>query len=222
MTIYNIYRPMKVKKKWVNERYFKPDINRIVVYLSRKSCPFESISEIKVEESSDEYIIYFELRHKLTKEEISVAIVNEFFKVIQNIDKAYDFVCEPDKPDLLIEGLRQLDRRLKNKYKIKELVDTIMEQEVFAIPFEPLIKNWKITSIQVNEKDRITTCVFEDGDVRMVKCLPDEEMDLYTAVCLCIAYHTVGSKSKIRKMISQTPIKTIQKPIISKRKNKLK
>ena len=60
-----------------------------------------------------------------------------------------------------------------------------------------------IESIQYNEKKRITTVVFGDGDVQMAKLGKDDEYDPCIGVAICIAAHQFGSKTSFKKYVNQ-------------------
>lgn len=60
-----------------------------------------------------------------------------------------------------------------------------------------------IQKIQVNEKKKIVTVVFEDScDVQMVKCSDKDEFDPLIGVALCIAAHVFHSKTKFKKFVN--------------------
>lgn len=83
-------------------------------------------------------------------------------------------------PTNLIHELAELERKKK--------------EEIMGI--DKLIK-----FVTVNEKKRIITVVFKDGDVRMIKCSDDDTFDTRVGVALCIAHHYAGSKTKFNKYI---------------------
>nr|DAW66829.1 MAG TPA: hypothetical protein [Caudoviricetes sp.] len=58
-------------------------------------------------------------------------------------------------------------------------------------------------SITVNEKKRIVTVVFADGDVRMSKCNKSDQFDVAVGVALCVAQHLFGSKTNFHKKIEK-------------------
>lgn len=65
-------------------------------------------------------------------------------------------------------------------------------------------RDWRhnyMRSILINEEKRVVTVVFHNGDVRIVKCAPEDDFDPEIGVCLAIARHKLGSKSQIRKIV---------------------
>jgi hypothetical protein len=59
-----------------------------------------------------------------------------------------------------------------------------------------------IQKIQINEKKKIVTVVFEDDDVKMIKCSDKDEFDPSIGVALCIAAHVFNSKTKFKKFVN--------------------
>ena len=59
-----------------------------------------------------------------------------------------------------------------------------------------------IQKIQINEKKKIVTVVFEDDDVKMIKCSDKDEFDPSIGVALCIAAHVFHSKTKFKKFVN--------------------
>ena len=60
-----------------------------------------------------------------------------------------------------------------------------------------------IRSITVNEKKKVTTVVFKDGDVQMSKCSEHDQFDKNVGVALCIAAHLSGSKTKFKEFVNK-------------------
>lgn len=67
---------------------------------------------------------------------------------------------------------------------------------------ENKMKN-QIKSITVNQKKRIITVVFKDGDVQMSKCSDKDVFDETVGVALCIASHFAGSKTKFKNFVAE-------------------
>lgn len=99
--------------------------------------------------------------------------------------------------------------------------DWATKTNVFTIPprnfgkTKTLFKNFKdldkctksigenmIQKIQVNEKKKIVTVVFDDDDVKMIKCSDKDEFDPSIGVALCIAAHVFNSKTKFKKFVN--------------------
>lgn len=71
----------------------------------------------------------------------------------------------------------------------------------WGVRTKPLCNDFK--SITVNEKKRIVTVVFADGDVRMSKCSKSDHFDVSVGVALCVAQHLFGSKTNFHKKIEK-------------------
>ena len=81
---------------------------------------------------------------------------------------------------------------LKNLMNVKNGLDKITKS----------IGENMIQKIQVNEKKKIVTVVFEDDDVKMIKCSDKDEFDPSIGVALCIAAHVFHSKTKFKKFVN--------------------
>ena len=60
-----------------------------------------------------------------------------------------------------------------------------------------------IKSVTINEKKKVTTVVFTDGDVQMAKCSKNDEYDKTVGISICIAAHLAGSKEKLKKFVKE-------------------
>jgi len=58
-----------------------------------------------------------------------------------------------------------------------------------------------IRSVTINEKKKVVTVVFLNGDVQMAKCQPEDNFDSKIGIALCMAYHVFGSKNKFNKYV---------------------
>lgn len=63
-----------------------------------------------------------------------------------------------------------------------------------------------IKKIQYNAKNGITTMIFEDDDIVMVKKAKDVEHCPYTAMTACIAKYIVGSQRKLQQLADKTEV----------------
>lgn len=80
------------------------------------------------------------------------------------------------------------------------------EDEGYAIyEFEDIFsENNLIKSITLNDKKKITTVVFTDGDVKMVKCGENDTYSPETGIVYCMALKYSGlSKTQFKKMIDK-------------------
>lgn len=142
-------------------------------------------------------------------------------------------------PDCNLRIIRHSENCLEEQEdkKEKENMDfESMKGRSFTIDFDDLvgavtkIKNnmgaKMIKSIQVNERKRLVTVVFTDGDVRIVNCNKEDNFDVTIGVSLAISEHLFGSKTKRTKFINEkTKIikakeKKETKKLLQNRKNK--
>ena len=62
----------------------------------------------------------------------------------------------------------------------------------------------KIRSVTINDKKKITTVVFTDGDVKMVKCGKNDTYSPEMGIVYCMALKYSGlSKTQFKKMIDK-------------------
>jgi len=79
----------------------------------------------------------------------------------------------------------------------KDIIQTIKEAQKMAE------QKKKEMSITINEKERIVTVVFEDGTVRMSRCSKEDHFDPVIGVAMCIAARKLGSRTKLKKFVSE-------------------
>ena len=61
-----------------------------------------------------------------------------------------------------------------------------------------------IKSVTVNEKKRIVTVVFNDGDIRMSKAHKDDKFDVEVGIAMCLAYKYMNmSKTQYHKAVAK-------------------
>ena len=82
-------------------------------------------------------------------------------------------------------------------------------------------KTMKIRSILANNQKKITTVVFNDGDVQMAKCHKDDEYDQFIGVALCIAQHLFGSKTQFHKFVKAN-VKGVKYELVEESKKEKK
>lgn len=75
------------------------------------------------------------------------------------------------------------------------------EGQPFCVECFPLY-NPNIKSVTLNDKKKITTVVFTDGDVKMVKCGENDTYSPEMGIVYCMALKYSGlSKTQFKKMI---------------------
>ena len=105
-----------------------------------------------------------------------------------------------------------LEHKIKDKLEglEKSKNHTIVIDDWASLPFfikpdaekvKKLPINSDIAKILINEKKRVVTVTFTNGDVKMAKCSEKDEFDPEVGVSLCMAYHEFGSKTKYKKYL---------------------
>lgn len=86
-----------------------------------------------------------------------------------------------------------------NNYTIFEFEDIIFKKENGKMNKS---NNNLIKSVTLNDKKKVTTVVFTDNDVKMVKCGDNDEYSAEMGIVYCIALKYSGlSKTQFKKMI---------------------
>ena len=82
---------------------------------------------------------------------------------------------------------------------------SVITADCFIFEFEDIIsEDTLIKSITLNDKKKITTVVFADDDVKMVKCGENDTYNPETGIVYCIALKYSGlSKTQFKKMIDK-------------------
>ena len=121
-------------------------------------------------------------------------------------------------------------------YDFKNAIVTDVKVEILCD--DPLLRSYKITahdgplhsgnieqtkqetnpysvrSIQFNKNKNVTTVIWEDGSITMVKKKEEDPWDEQAAFCAALAKKVYGSTSKVKKMIEEKG-KTIEEEEMS-------
>lgn len=118
-----------------------------------------------------------------------------------------------------------LNKNIKCCYSILEILTDIYYTACYKKDVSTKThceKSKHIDSILVNEKKKIVTVIFNDDDVQIAKCSPEDEFDIYVGVAICISRHLAGSKTKFKKFVDKTAKFVKEKKSLKKTHTKIK
>lgn len=118
--------------------------------------------------------------------------------------QAYQFVSMPKEVDWVNRVGELTEENEKLRIENWELCMKALEADCAGALQKAIGKYGNgFKSITVNEKKRIVTVVFNDGDVRMSKCSKSDHFDVSVGAALCVAQHLFGSKTNYHKKIEK-------------------
>ena len=201
--------------------YFYNKFNAMFIETIKKNMTHLSIEKV-VQKSPQAFDIYLTF-NKVASSEIAILNVrfhDEIFKNFYKIDE-FDFM------NRTIESiLEELNACIKNEISeeylssclshTKNSVDKCLDE--YNIPQ----KMMKIKSILVNEKKRVTTVVFDNGDIQIATCSPEDEFDVSVGVAICISGYLAGSKRNFKEFVNKTAKFVKEKKSVKKTHTKVK
>lgn len=126
-------------------------------------------------------------------------------KTKSEFDKqAYQFVSMPKEVDWIKRVVELTEENEQLRSENLELCMKALTADCVSALQKAIGKHGNgFKSITVNEKKRIVTVVFADGDVRMSKCSKSDHFDASVGVALCVMQHLFGSKTNYHKKIEK-------------------
>ena len=107
-------------------------------------------------------------------------------------------------------------KRVEKKEKVSKPQPKVVKPKRPTVEVTPMSReeeiayNLGIREIHANEIKKAVTVMFNDGDVKVIKCDPKDDFDVSVGVALCLANHLFGSKTKYKKYIkSHTTVKKV-------------
>lgn len=98
------------------------------------------------------------------------------------------------------------DRTVYENTRTFDDIDDAKAKEYMIFEFEDIVflEDSTIKSVTLNDKKKITTVVFTDGDVKMVKCGENDTYSPEMGIVYCMALKYSGlSKTQFKKMLSK-------------------